>query len=143
MIQRTDLEMLKSRMKKLEEVKASSKKLKDAFDMENKSFVDAKSELEKEISELKIVIGEAAIAEFKMSGEKKQLGGVKVQEKKWSTISYDSTEALRFAKDKDMFLLLDKKGFETAAPSLNLDFVTIESGTKEAVTFPKEIKLED
>ena len=90
-----------------------------------------------EIDNHKSTIGPLAIAEFKETGHKKMWGGVGIQEKK--TISYDAAKALAFAKEKDMFLILDEATFKKAAPTLRLDFVTVT--TEPGATFPKEFKI--
>ena len=58
-------------------------------------------------------------------------------------MSYTQESALKWAKEKDMFLILDKKAFEKSAPDLHLPFVTIKTDKIPTATFPKEIKLED
>ena len=142
MIQKTDLVMLKTRMEKLESVKSEISVFKQKVDEEMKPFALDKQNLEEEIADLKLVIGSAAIAEFEKTGIKKLLGGVGVQVKKLKTISYDASKALEWCKAKDMFVVLDKKSFEKAVDSLNIDFVTIKTDTENKATFPKVIKLE-
>jgi len=143
MIQITDLKMLKERIEKVDVLQAKIKKVKDDMAMILKPYLIDKEKLEDEIADLKLAIGEAAISEFEKTGVKKQLGGVGVQEAKTKTITYDKDLAFKWAKEKDMFLLLDQKAFDKAVDSLNLDFVTIKTGTENKATFPKEIKLED
>ena len=125
-----DLELLEIQDNKI-------KKLKDEF-ME--SMVDQiliKTELELSISDLKAELTTEALAEFKLLGKKKLLGGIGIRE--GSTLSYSPEKALEYAKEKSMFLALDVKSFNKVAGSLSLKFV--ETGTKTTVTFPKEIKL--
>lgn len=143
MITKIDLQMLKDKMAKLDEVKDSKKKLKDAYDLEKAPLDTAEEKINEEIADLKLCISEAALADFKISRNKSQLGGVKVQEGTNTSIEYSEKVALKFAKEKDMFLVLDKKAFEKAAPSLNLDFVAVKTIPVRKVTFPKVIKLED
>ncbi len=143
MINKTDLEMLKARIEKLEEVKKDIATFKADYDKKIAPLNNQKKKVEEEIADLKLVIGEAATSHFKATGEKKQLGGVKIQETKAITLDYNSGDAIAFAKEKDMFLVLDKKAFESAAPNLNLDFVKVETLNGTKVTFPKVIKLED
>ena len=75
--------------------------------------------------------------EYKETGDKKLLGGIGIRVSK--KIDYDPAEALKFAKEKNMFLQLDKKAFEKVAGGLGLDFV--KSKDIETVTYPKEIKF--
>jgi len=90
-----------------------------------------------EIENLKNTIGPLAIAEFKETGHKKMWGGVGVRET--TSVNWDHDKALAFAKEKDMFLILDDATFKKAAPTLGLDFVTVT--TEPRATFPKEFKL--
>ena len=143
MINKIDLEMLKSRMAKLDEIKASKKKIQDACDLEKAPFDTAQAKIEEEIGDLKLAIGTAAVDHFEKTKEKKQLGGVGIQEKNNTIMSYTQESALKWAKEKDMFLILDKKAFEKSAPDLHLPFVTIKTEKIPTATFPKEIKLED
>ncbi len=92
--------------------------------------------LASKVENLKDEVRPLAIAEFKETASKKMWGGIGIQEK--SSIEYDEADALGFAHEHGMFLILDKKGFEQAAPALKLDFVKIEK--VPAVTFPKEWK---
>ena len=90
-----------------------------------------------EVNNLQNTIGPLAIAEFKKTNNKKMWGGVGIQEKK--IVFYDAAKALTFAKEKDMFLILDDATFMKAAPTLGLDFVTVK--TEPRATFPKEFKI--
>ena len=89
-----------------------------------------------EVEGLKNKVGPLAIAEFEKTGSKKMWGGIGIQEK--PSMTFDAVKALAFAKEKDMFLILDEATFKKAAPTLGLDFVKIEKAP--AVTFPKEWK---
>jgi predicted nucleic acid-binding protein len=113
------------------------KEKRSDFEETIKSEVEDCKNISLQIDQVKNVIKSAALDEFKSTGEKKLLGGIGIRETQ--TLEYDSGKAFMFAKEKDMFLTLDDKAFKKAAPSLNLDFVTV---TKiSTVTFPKEIKL--
>ena len=54
-------------------------------------------------------------------------------------LNYDEKIAFDWAKEKQMFLQFDKKGFEKAATSLNLEFV--EETTTLRATFPSKIEV--
>lgn len=90
------------------------------------------------ITEIKELIYSEALEEYNETGKKKLSGGVGIRVS--SRLDYDKDKALDFAKEKDMFLALDAKGFEAAAASLKLDFVDVV--TVETVTFPKEVRLD-
>jgi len=102
--------------------------------------VDLSQEIDrhkKRVDELKIMIQPLALARFESAGEKKLYGGIGIREK--TTLDYDLDRAMAFAKEKDMFLQLDRKLFEKAAPGLGLDFVTEKKIPQ--VTFPKVVEL--
>jgi len=110
---------------------------KEEFEKSISDLVDQQLPLVNRLGELKTGIDTTALALFGETGDKKLYGGIGIRETK--TLSYDKEKALDFAKEKNMFLALDKKAFDKVAVSLNLDFV--ESGTVAKVTFPKVIKL--
>ncbi len=130
-------------MIKLSNVEAEIALIKARFAEELQVFAKAKAVILEDIADMKLVITEAAKEEFKATGKKQLLGGVKIQEKKAKEFVYDAAAALKWAKEKDMFLLLDKKGFEKVVESLDVDFVDVKNSVNTAVTFPAEIKLED
>ena len=112
-------------------------KRRASFELSVEGQVVKVKTLAAEIANLKNTIGPLAVAEYKETGEKKMWGGIGIQEKK--SIAYDSDKALAFAKEKDMFLILDTATFEKASATLGLDFVKIEKTPR--ATFPKEFKL--
>jgi len=141
---RENLEKLKTLQEQLELKQTFIKSKKEEFEKSIKNDTDYVENLNSQIKLYKQGIEVEALKEFKETGKKTLLGGVKVQEKKVVTISYKPEDALKFAKEKDMFLIFDKKGLEKAIPSLgDLKWVTTETETVEKVTFPAEIKLED
>jgi hypothetical protein len=97
------------------------------------------SQLEVTKSDLQKEVETEVLQKFNETKEKKYYGGVGVKE--FKEILYDYNVAFNWAKEKDMFLLLDKKEFEKAASGLKLDFVKFDK--KPKVTWPKEIKLEE
>jgi len=89
-----------------------------------------------QIEKIKQEIKPLAIAEYESTGQKKLTDGIGIQCRK--TLDYDEAEAFEFAKEKGLFLKLDKKAFEKSAISLGLNFVGESENV--IVTFPKEIK---
>ena len=112
---------------------------KEAFEIENAALFLSQAKTREVIIDCKEVLTENAEEGFKADGEKKRLGGIGIRVK--NLLDYDESKALSWAKEKDLFLQLDKKAFENVAKTGELDFVKI--GEKITVTFPKEIKLED
>ena len=142
---RENLEKLKVIQIQIADSKDALKERKEAFEKSEKGAMDFIANLQSQETLYKQGIEVEALAEFKETGKKTLLGGIKVQEKKIVTISYKPEDALKFAKDKDMFLMFDKKGLEKAIPSLGeLKWVTTKTETIGKVTFPTAgIKLED
>ena len=124
-------------MEVLEIQSTKIKKAREEFELSLKDELEIKTDIEAVIAVLKAELTTEALAEFKLLGKKKLLGGIGIRE--GSTLSYPPEKALEYAKEKSMFLALDVKSFNKVAGSLGLEFV--ETGTKTTVTFPKEIKL--
>jgi hypothetical protein len=119
----------------------SLKAKRDEFAKSIESESLRSTEMTKQIGSVKAELTEEAKTDFASDPERKKTrdGGIKIQES--STLEYDAEKAFQFAKEKDMFLALDKKAFEKAASSLNLDFVKTVPVLK--VTFPKEVKIDE
>lgn len=131
------LKKLSIEMKELEQQKEYYNKKKKEFEDEMKSTKELINGCNNHIENLKTILSDLAIKEFKETNKKQITGGLGIRETK--KIKYDEKKALAFAKEKDMFLTLDKKAFEKAASSLDLDFLDIEKNI--TVTFPKKIEI--
>jgi len=141
---RENLEKLRVIQDEIEQGKEEMKSRKSKFDESNKSLSDAIENLQSQETLYKQGIEAEALKEFKETGKKQLLGGVKIQVKNIKTLTYTPENALKWAKEKDMFLMYDKKGFEKAVDSLPaMDWLDIKKSTENKVTFPKEIKLEE
>ena len=141
MINRVLLEEYAASSEEMSSMLEEIKTLKKEFEESIKEKVKSLKEKEEEITKLRDTISVEALEEYKENGRssKKLSGGIGIREK--SVISYDEEKALEFAKEKDLFLSLDKKTFEKSAPTLNLSWVTVKK--EETVTFPKMINLEE
>lgn len=113
--------------------------IKTAYEESIKPIVEGLKTLKEKLEVERAIIEEAAIKEFKETGNKKFVGGIGVQERK--TLEYNEQEVFNWALDKKMFLTLDKKAFEKVAE--NIGAPTVVVGKKTQATFPKEIVLED
>lgn len=133
-----DVKFLKEFQDSLVRRKEILKQKKDQFEKDNIDLITSINNFEEGISTLKEKIEKQAITLFESTKEKKLFGGIGIQER--VDIQYDENEALKWAKEKDMFLILDVKSFEKAVQGLKLDFVKMDK--KPKVTFPKEIKFE-
>ena len=132
------LKEFKEKMAIIDNLKASIKCQREALEDQMSVELNELSQVLGDVADMKLVLSKQALAEFEETGVKKMLGGIGIRESKG--IKYDPKEALSWAKDKDMFLILDKKAFEKAGASLGLDF--IQPTMAATVTFPKEIKLD-
>jgi len=141
MIKRELLEKYKTNSEDVSSLSEEIKNLKKEFEDSISDKVTTLKEKENLLTLIKEEITEEALEEFHENGKKSKnlTGGIGIQER--TTISYDEEEALEFAKEKDLFLMLDKKAFEKAVPNLNLSWVSVDK--YERVTFPKEIKLDE
>lgn len=128
-----------SKRSKVEKLKEELKTQKEIFEKTITGIKYEIQEAEKELESTKNILEEQALAEYAETKEKNLIGGFKIQDRKY--LEYDATEAFNWAKEKGMFLLMDIKQFEKSVPALNLDFV--KQKTKEQVTYPKDIKLEE
>lgn len=136
----------KELLKDLKKAQAELEYQKNAYNKKYNAFQESVSDIkeiikatEEQIEVLKSSLKGQGLDEYAETESKQLTGGLGIRYSK--TLDYDEAKAFAFAKEKNMFLQLDKKTFEKAAPSLGLDFVT--QGEKISVTFPKEIKLED
>lgn len=137
MIDKTKLQELKEKLDFMELLKSTLSDNKASFEATNKDLIESIKNGTIAIEELKNNLSEEGLKEYKETKLKKLTGGLGIRET--NKIDYDEVKALEWAKEKDLFLVLDKKGFDKSAPSLGLDFV---KQTKETmVTFPKEITI--
>ncbi len=113
--------------------KEAEEKILKLKEQRNTDYCDQQ---EKELKE-EIII--SAKEEFNKTKNKKLLGGIGIREIK--SYDYSETEALKWAKEHDLCLQLDKKSFDSLTKTQNFDFVKINEDIQ--VTFPKEIKLEE
>lgn len=128
---------LKVMIEAKEKVDAEIKAKKEAFEETLKAERAIQENYENEINQLKAELSEKAIKNFEETKSKTFIGGIKVQEVK--KLNYDEKIAFDWAKEKQMFLQFDKKGFEKAATSLKLDFV--DETTTIRATFPSKIEV--
>ena len=130
---------LKEDMRLLDESQELLQRKKKRFEEDNIIFIERIKELNERINRYKFIARENAEVGYAKDGVKRRLGGIGIRVS--NKLYYDESVALAWAKEKDLCLQLDKKGFEGFAKTGNFDFVEI---TEEVgVTFPKEIILEE
>lgn len=112
---------------------------RDEFNKEHEGLFEQQKQITETITGYKDTIKVDAEAGFKEDGKKKRLGGIGIRE--YTILEYEDEDALKFAKEKDMFLKLDKKAFDNVAKTGEIEFVNINK--KVTVTFPKKIILEE
>ena len=125
-------------LSEMNKLSLSVKKREDELQEELKNDKEKLALLKSQFDATNADICELGKAYFKDTTNKNLVGGYKIQERK--KIEYDETKALAWAKEKDMFLSLDKKSFEKAVEGLSLDFVTISKESSLAI--PKEIVID-
>lgn len=128
----------KSILSEMNDLSLAIKKREDELKEELKNDKEKLALLKSQFDTTNADIYELGKEYFKETTNKNLVGGYKVQERK--KIEYDETKALTWAKEKDMFLSLDKKSFEKAVEGLNLDFVTISK--EPSLAIPKEIIID-
>ena len=96
-------------------------------------------EAQEKIEELKSGIEKEALEEFEKTQNKKLDGGIGIQERKY--IEMDAVKVREWCFEKQMFLEVDTKAFEKAAPALHLPFAVEKKEPK--VTFHREIVIEE
>lgn len=128
----------KSILREMNELSSAIKKREDELQEELKNDKEKLALLKLQFDATNADICELGKAYFKETTNKNLVGGYKIQERK--KIEYDETKALAWAKEKDMFLSLDKKSFEKAVEGLSLDFVTISK--EPSLAIPKEIVID-
>lgn len=74
------------------------------------------------VADAEAAVKALAMAHFLSTGEKKPTPGIEVKE--FTTLTYPEAEALAWAKESGLCLVLDKKGFEKVAKVTDLPFVT-------------------
>jgi hypothetical protein len=137
MLAKETVENLKEVISSLKEKKEILKQLQEKFNNENKDLINEMVNLNTEVETQTAIVKYDAIEEFKVNGVKKLVGGIGIRETK--VISYNEADALKWAKEKDLFITLDKKAFEKSAESLNLEFVNVNKVIQ--ATIPKEFNF--
>ena len=137
---------LKESMIRMDSVNKEISENRIKFEEEHKDFFANQEKLKSLISEeqniimeCKDILRENAETGFLKDGIKKRLGGVGIRVMK--ELIYNSDTAFKWAKEKDLFLKLDTRAFETVAKTGEIDFVEIKE--KTTVTFPKQIAIDE
>ncbi len=135
-----NVKVFDEKRKAIETIDSEIASIQEKYNAEISELKAKKDVIVKEMSETFSLIESEVKSEFEKNPKvKKFFGGFGIQERK--KFVYDEKLAFAFAKEKDMFLELDKKAFEKAIEGLNLDFVKEEKEIK--VTTPKVIVFED
>lgn len=112
------------------------------FDLDNKELREEAKRLVILVEAKEIVVRLAAVDDYKVNSKSKSVApGVNIQDTVKKSLSYDDDKALGFAKEKDMFLSLDKDGFEAYAlnaPKLP-EFVTVNQERVIKATIAKDL----
>jgi len=137
-----NIEKLKTLEIGMETLELLSEKLEQQqvkFRLDNDALIEELKIASDTVEMLKDELRPEALQEFEQHPEcKKLLGGVGIRVMK--DLVYDKGHALKWAKEKDMCLSLNKRAFDTIAKTGQLDFVLIKE--RATVTFPKKLVLE-
>ncbi|MEW6095063.1 MAG: hypothetical protein AB1567_00860 [bacterium] len=128
-----------TRVDEVEKLKQEYNEKKRQFEEENGELILALNSFQAGLEEKKQEIKIIAEEEFKITGQKKLLGGIGIRE--GINLIYDSDKAFAWAKEHSLCLQLDQKTFEKIAKETLIDFVSRE--TKITVTFPAKIQIEE
>jgi len=119
---------LKEQLEELKTVREELEQQKDAYNAEYARFIEQHKELTAKIAvskgkefDLVTTIKAEAVEEYKKTGNKAHEGGVAIR--LMSVIEYDYEEALRWAEEHKLALILDKKKFEKFAKIEDMSFV--------------------
>ena len=133
------IKKLKKEIEKFDTLSEKLKAKKKAYEKEVEKLATDVKDQKKVVEDLKGEITPLAEKEYKNTDKKKLYGGVGI--KVTNVLTYDEKKALAWAKEKDLFIMLDTNAFEKTAPTLDYDWITKKKLPK--VTFPKKIVLED
>lgn len=134
-----DVVLLKNKIELKEKLEEYLKQKKQEFENSVKDLKEEIKQISENIDIMFESIDEEVLFDHKKTKETKYFGGFKI--KNYKSVTYDFDVAFNWAKEKDMFLTLDKKAFDKACESLNLEFIKIDTNPK--VIHPKIIKLEE
>ncbi|MEW6095262.1 MAG: hypothetical protein AB1567_01865 [bacterium] len=123
----------------VEKLKQEYNEKKRQFEEENVELILALNSFQAGLEEKKQEIRVIAEEEFKITGQKKLLGGIGIRE--GINLVYDEVEAFNWAKEHSLCLQLNQKAFEKIAKETDIDFVSRE--VKITVTFPAKLELEE
>lgn len=132
-----DLDDLKAQLefKKLA-LKDAISELTSAFNTSNQSLISAVQSMEDLFTSIDSSLRTGVIKHCVMNGVKKANAHMSIRT--GTMVQYDAKEALDWCKEKDLFLTIDEKAFEKAAPAMGLDFVDVVEKDPVAVISYKE-----
>lgn len=129
---------LKNALEMQEQITERIRRAREQFEETHSKLFKSQKEIRQVVCECKEVLEENALVGFKEDGVKQRLGGLGIRVMK--DLVYDELVALKWAKEKDLFLKLDKKAFDNVARTGEIRFVDIVD--RCIVTFPKHIDIE-
>ena len=137
---------MKEQILRLKDLREKKDKLSALKEEANKKYLADNKDLFSEIDILKeqmikteTEIREMALMEYKETGKKKLEYGVEI--KIFKKLEYEEAEALKWAKDHNMALSLDKRAFDKIAKADPMDFIKINEIPQ--ATLPSVIEVKD
>jgi hypothetical protein len=110
---------------KEEALRSEEFKLRDAWNIANEKFLNELAQSKTATIEAEAKLRELTLKTYQETGSKAPAPGVGIREVK--VYSYDSKDALEWAKEHKLALALDKKAFEGYAKNEDIDFVSIHT----------------
>jgi len=114
---------LKTLRDKIELLKNKKRIAYEKYMAENNSLFSELENVSEQMINTEMEIREIALTKYKETGEKKLNYGVGIRILK--KLEYNDKEALKWAKEHNMALSLDKKSFDKIAKAEPMDFVKI------------------
>ena len=138
-LSKNDLGLYKKDCIELDNLKQEITKLRDKFMDDNRDIIEKRRNLDFDLTNRKYQFSELARKEYEDTGNKKLIGGIGIRVCK--ILNYEPEIAFEWAKKHSLCLQLNKTKIETIAKAGDISFV--EKSESVAVTFPKEINVDD
>ena len=101
------------------------RKARDLFEADHASEIVEMQHLQAKRENAEAALRAGGLELYRETGDKHPAPGVEVKDK--VVLEYEQTQALKWAVEHGIFLQLDVKGFEKAAQSLSVPFVTYKT----------------
>ena len=100
------------------------KALRSAWEEENAFHLSEQADAATNLADAEAIVKQDLLADFADTGARGGLKSIGAEVKLYETLDYPESDALAWAKESGLCLVLDKKGFEKVAKATDLPFVT-------------------